>query len=85
MTRRAIPARHKGQVRQGQDQDSVTRGASKGRTFGKRRRGKPEGITGIRNEGSRQEPLLGSSTTLGRIFRKTIEMEIAKKIVGTSI
>jgi hypothetical protein len=80
MTRRAIPARSKGQ-----GQNNVTSGALKGRTFGKRRRTKPEGITGIRKQGSRQEPRLGSRATLGRIFRKTVELEIAKQIVGASI
>jgi hypothetical protein len=51
MTRCAIPPR-----RQVQGQDSVARGAPKGRMFGKRHREKPKGITGIRNQGSRQEP-----------------------------
>jgi hypothetical protein len=40
------------------------------------------GITGrIR----RQEPHLGSKTTFGRIFRKTVELEVAKQIVGNPI
>jgi hypothetical protein len=39
----------------------------------------------MRHQGSRQEPRLGSRTTLGRIFRKTLELETTKQIVGTSI
>jgi hypothetical protein len=56
MTRSAIPGKRKGQSRQVQGQDNVARGASKGRTFRKRCRPKPEGSTGIRNRSSRQEP-----------------------------
>jgi hypothetical protein len=85
MTRRTIPAQCKGHGRRGQSQDNVARGTPKGRTFGKRRRSKPEVITGIRNQESRQEPCLGSRTTLGRIFGKIVEMEVPKQIVGTSI
>jgi hypothetical protein len=72
----------------------------------KRRQAKLEGITGIRNQGSRQqlclrkerttsncirehskkqEPRLVSRTTLGRTFRKTVELEVTKQIAGTSI
>jgi hypothetical protein len=56
MTRSAIPARRKGQGRQVQGEENVARGAPKRSTFGKRRRATPEGITGIRNPSSRQEP-----------------------------
>jgi hypothetical protein len=42
MTRRAGTAWHMGHCRQGQGQNSVARGASKGQTFGKKRRGQPE-------------------------------------------
>jgi hypothetical protein len=48
MTRLSIPPQRKGQ-----GQDNVARGAPKGQMFGMRRRTKPEGITGIRNEGPR--------------------------------
>jgi phage protein D len=81
MIRSAIPARRKAHGRQ----DKVARETPKGRTFRKTRRAKPEGITGIRNQGSKQKPHLGSRTTLGRIFRKTAELEVAKQIVETSI
>jgi hypothetical protein len=80
MTHRAIPVQHKGQ-----GQDNVARGAPEGQTFGKRCWAKPEDITGIRNQGSRQEPHLGSRTILGRIFRKTVKLVILKQIVRTSI
>jgi hypothetical protein len=42
---------------------------------------KLEGITGIKNQGSRQQLHLGSRTTLNKIFRKMAQMEIAKQIV----
>jgi hypothetical protein len=38
--------------------------------FRKRHWAKPENITGIRNQDSRQESQLGSKTVLGRIFSK---------------
>jgi hypothetical protein len=53
--------------------------------FRKRRRAKLEIITGIWNEGARQQPRLESRATLGRIFRKAVELEIGKQIVGTSV
>jgi hypothetical protein len=63
---------------QGTSQDNVARGAPKGQTFRKRHQAKPEGITGIRNQGSRQEPCLGSRATFSRIFRKT-DLDVAKQ------
>jgi hypothetical protein len=93
MTCYAIPAWRKTDCRQGQG-------------CRKRRRAKPEGNTGIRNQGSRQqlhlkkerttgngirgwsrrqEPCLGSRTTLDNTFRKIVEWEITKQIVRTSI
>jgi hypothetical protein len=53
--------------------------------IGKRCWAKLEGITGIRNQGSRQQLCLGSRTTLSKTFRKTVELEFAKQIVGTLI
>jgi hypothetical protein len=47
----AIPAWRKEHCRQGQGKGKAVRRTQKGRTFGKRRRAKPEGITGIRNQG----------------------------------
>jgi hypothetical protein len=85
MPHRAIPARRKGYGRRGPGRDIVEIGAPKGRTSGTRRRAKPESITGIRNEGSRQRLCLRSKTTLGRFFRKTIELEIVKRTVGSSV
>jgi hypothetical protein len=49
--------------------DSVARGTSKTRTFGKRRRTKPEGITGIRNQSSRQLLCLRKERTTGISIR----------------
>jgi hypothetical protein len=47
MTRSSIPTRRKGHGHHKQEQNKVARGAHKRRTFGRRRRAKPEGITGI--------------------------------------
>jgi hypothetical protein len=95
MIRHAGVAQHKGHghtgltVEQRQQKkwtrENVARGTLKRWTFGKRQQRKQEGINEIRNQGSRQEPHLSSRTALGRIFRKTAELEITKQTVGTSI
>jgi hypothetical protein len=79
MIRGAIPPQH-----QIQGQDSLTSGAPKGWMFGKRHRAKPKGMIG-RNHGSRQELRLATRAALGKIFRKTEELEVTKQIVWTSI
>jgi hypothetical protein len=106
ITHCAVLAQRKGSCRHGQGKDKAVPRTQKGWTFRTRHWMKPEGINGIRNQGSRQQlhlrkdrttgngvigwsrrkdPHLGSRTTFGRIFRKTVELEIAKQIVGTSI
>jgi hypothetical protein len=65
--------------------DNVARRTSKGRTFGKRRRKKPETITGKRIHGLKKQLHLRSERTSGRIFGKTIGLEIVKRIPGTFI
>jgi hypothetical protein len=95
MTHRAGTARRKGRCHKGptvdqrrrkyRTRDKVARGTSKGRTFGKRRRAQPECNNGVRNRDLKERLRLGSRRTFGRIFRKTVELEIAKQTVGTSI
>jgi hypothetical protein len=52
MTCHAIPVRRKEYGHQGEGQDSVARGAPKGRTFWKKRRAQPECDNGIKDRGS---------------------------------
>jgi hypothetical protein len=86
MTCRAIPAPHKQHGHQGPVRDNVARGTSKGRTFRKRCRAQPECISGIRDRDLKEQLcLLRKERTFGRILRKTIELEIAKQTVKTSI
>jgi hypothetical protein len=64
-TRRRMTCRsgvewRKGHDHQGPGKDNVVLGTRNGRAFGKRRRAKPEGITGIRSQGSRQQLRLES-------------------------
>jgi hypothetical protein len=56
-----------------------------GQTFRKRRQEQPECSNGIRNRGLKERLRMGSRTTLGRIFWKTVEVEVARQIIGTSI
>jgi hypothetical protein len=56
-----------------------------GQTFGKRRRAKPECKNGIRNRGLKEWLRLGSQRTPCRIFRKTIRLEIVKRIAGSPV
>jgi hypothetical protein len=53
--------------------------------FGKRCRAKPEGINGIRNRDLKNQKHLGKERTSDRIFRKAIELEIAKRTAGYSV
>jgi hypothetical protein len=68
MNRHAIPAPSKGHGRQGQSKDKAVQGNSKGQTFRKRRRPRPECNNGIRDRGLRQQLQLKSK----RAFKKTI-------------
>jgi hypothetical protein len=40
---------------------------------------------GIRGRSSRQELLVGSGTTLNKTFRKTVDLEIVNRTVGSSV
>jgi hypothetical protein len=71
MTRRAVPARRKGR-------------SHKDPTVEKRRRKGPECNNGIRNRSASQQLRLRKERTSGRIFRKTVELEIEKRIVWPS-
>jgi hypothetical protein len=44
--------------------------------FGKRCWVKPEGISGVRNQGLKEQLRLRKERTSGRIFRKSIELGI---------
>jgi hypothetical protein len=46
---------------------------------------KLEGISGIRNQGIKEQLHLRKERTSGRIFRKSIELEVRNQTVGTSI
>jgi hypothetical protein len=65
--------------------DNVVRGASKEWTFEKRRWTCPECNNGIRDRGATQQLLLRKERTLNKIFRRTVELEIRKWTVGSSI
>jgi hypothetical protein len=80
MTSRAISARRKGQGKE----KAVPR-TQKGQTFGKRCRPKPEGINGIRDRDLKKELRLRKEGTSGRVFGKTIGLEIAKRIAASSV
>jgi hypothetical protein len=85
MTRRTVLSRRKGHCRQGQGKDKTVPRTQKGRAFEMRRRAKPEGINVITNQGFKEQLCLGKERTPGRIFGKTIGLEIVKRIVGSSV
>jgi hypothetical protein len=62
-----------------------TRGAPEGLTVEKKWQKGPECNNGIRNKGLKERLCLGSRRTLNKIFRHTVELEVAKQIVRTSI
>jgi hypothetical protein len=85
MTHCAIPATHKGHGHQGPGRDNVARGTLKGCIFGKRRWLQLECISGIRNRDLTEQLCLRKEKTFGRIFRMTVELEIAKQQLGLSL
>jgi hypothetical protein len=70
-TRRSVPARHRGRSRKGQ-------------TVEKRRWKGPECNNGIKDREARRQLRLTKERTSCRIFRKTVELEIEERIVGSS-
>jgi hypothetical protein len=84
MTRDAIPAPRKGHGRKGPGRDSVAKGAPKGWTLERRRRTHPECSRGIKDRGARRQPRLRKERTSGRIFRKTVQLEMKKRTVVSS-
>jgi hypothetical protein len=64
---------------------NFTRGAPEGPTVEKKRQRGPECNNGIKNRGLKERLLLGSKRALSKIFRHTVELEVAKQIVTTSI
>jgi hypothetical protein len=57
----------------------------KARTFGTRRRAKPKGINGTRNQGLKKQLRPRSERTSDRIFGKTIGLEILRRTAGSSV
>jgi hypothetical protein len=55
------------------------------RTFRKRCGEKPECINGIRDRDLKEQPRLGSRTTLNKTFSKTIALKIVEKTIGSSV
>jgi hypothetical protein len=80
MNRRSIPARRKRHSK-----DKAIPRTQKGQMFRKRHQVKMEGINGIRIQGLQKHLHLRSEITSGRIFRKTIGLEIVKQIAGSSV
>jgi hypothetical protein len=66
----AVPARRKGR-------------SHRGPTVEKRRRKGPECNNELKDRGARRQLLLKKERISGRIFRKTVELEIEKRIVGS--
>jgi hypothetical protein len=67
----------------GQGKDDVAPRTSKRQTFGRRHQPKPEHKNGIRNRGLRQQ--LQSKREFTKIYRKTMGLEIVRRIVGPSV
>jgi hypothetical protein len=78
LTRRVIPAPREVHSRQGRGKDNVAREAPEGQT-------RPVCNSGIKDRGARRQLRLRKQRTSDRIFRKTGELEIDKRVVGFSI
>jgi hypothetical protein len=68
-----VPARHKGQGRQGAGKDHIVQDTQKGRTFGKRRQEKPKCNNGIRIRGLKSVYILDAEHST-RISDKIVEL-----------
>jgi hypothetical protein len=64
---------------------NVIQGIRKGRTFRRRRRAQPEGLTGIRDQDFKEWLCLGSEMTSCTIFGETVRLEIMERIARSSI
>jgi hypothetical protein len=101
VARHAVAALRKGHVRRGPGRtlgsgirdrktrrriiDNVVRVTPNGTTFVKRRRTPLECSSGIKGRNARPQLLLRKGRTLDKIFRRTVDLEVAKRIVGSSI
>jgi hypothetical protein len=65
-----------------QGQASKVQGTSKRLTFEKRRWTHPECSNSIRDQGLKEQLLLGSKRTVTETHRKPLGLEIAKQVVG---
>jgi hypothetical protein len=73
-------------IKKNQTRKNIARGAPRGQTFGKRHWVDPEGSTGVRDPGTRQQLHHKIKRTAdGRIFGKTCRLEIAKSIAGSFV
>lgn len=68
-----------------QTRDSVTRGTSKGQTFGKRHQTQPECSNGIRKRDLKEQLRLENTGIVNETFMETLGLGIANIIAGTSI
>jgi hypothetical protein len=68
-------------VRKDETRERISKETPKGRMFGKKCRPKPESIKGIRIQDLKKQLYMRRERTPGRIFEKTIGLEIAKRLV----
>jgi hypothetical protein len=83
MTCCAIPAPPMGHDHQWQGKDVVQR--TQKEQMGKWHQAKPECLSGIKDQDLEEQLCLRKEWTCGRIFRKTINMEITKQLVRSFI
>jgi hypothetical protein len=74
-----------GHGRQEPDRHNVNIGVPKGRTGDRRRRTHPENNKGIKDRDAIRQLRLRKERTSGIIVRKTVDLEIEKQIVGSSV
>jgi hypothetical protein len=80
LARRAIPAPRKGHGRQGWSRDSVAKESLKERTLERTRRTGHECSSGIKDRDLKEQLPLRKEGTSGRIFRKTVGLEINERL-----
>jgi hypothetical protein len=82
---RVVPAIRKGNIQESPDRDRVGRGNPKVRTFVKKQRTSSEYNNGINGRRTREETRQRMWRTSDRTARKTIRLEIGRRIVRSAV
>jgi hypothetical protein len=85
LIRRAVSALRKGNICKGPGRGNVGRGNSKVRIFGKKQRTRSKYNKGIKDRGAKEQTRQRMRRTFDRTTRKTVRLEIDRRIVRSAV